>query len=54
MVDAFDAMTRDDDHRPGRPVPEALGELRAGIGSQFDPDVVHAFLELVQRGEIDT
>jgi putative nucleotidyltransferase with HDIG domain len=54
VVDAFDAMTRDDDHRPGRPVPEALGELRAGIGSQFDPDVVHAFLELIQRGEIDT
>ena len=53
VVDAFDAMTRDDDHRPGRPVPEALQELRDGMGSQFDPDVVRAFLDLVQRGEID-
>ena len=53
VVDAFDAMTRDDDHRPGRPTNEALGELRNGMGGQFDPDVVRAFLELVQRGDIE-
>jgi putative nucleotidyltransferase with HDIG domain len=54
VVDAFDAMTRDDDHRPARPTGEALSELRRGMGTQFDPDVVRAFLDLVQRGEIDT
>lgn len=52
VVDAFDAMTRDDDHRPARPVAEALQELRDGMGTQFDPRVVRAFLEIVQRGEV--
>ncbi|MCA9510568.1 MAG: HD domain-containing protein [Myxococcales bacterium] len=53
VVDAFDAMTRDDTHRRARPVPEALQELRDGMGGQFDPAVVRAFLDLAQRGEID-
>jgi len=53
VVDAFDAMVRDDDHRPARPFGEAADELRAGMGTQFDPDIVTAFLGLVQRGEIE-
>jgi len=53
VVDAFDAMTRDDTHRRARPIPEALQELRDGMGGQFDPSVVRAFLDLAQRGEID-
>ena len=53
VADAFDAMTRDDSNRRGRPLPEALEELRSGMGTQFDPDVVSAFLDLHQRGELD-
>ena len=54
VADAFDAMTRDEAHRRGRPLPEALEELRSGMGAQFDPDVVNVFLDLQQRGELDT
>jgi len=52
VVDAYDAMTREEDHRPARPASEALNELREGMGGQFDPTVVRAFLEIVQRGEV--
>jgi len=53
VVDAFDAMMREDYDRPAMSLAEALQELRDGMGTQFDPAVVRAFLELVQRGEID-
>jgi putative nucleotidyltransferase with HDIG domain len=52
VVDAFDAMTREEAHRPALPMGHALDELRNGMATQFDPGVVRAFLELVQRGEI--
>jgi HD-GYP domain-containing protein (c-di-GMP phosphodiesterase class II) len=54
VVDAFDAMTREDEQRPARSGSDALNELRNGMTTQFDPEVVRAFLELVQGGEIDT
>jgi diguanylate cyclase (GGDEF)-like protein len=43
--DAFDAMTSDRPYQPAKPVREALDELRACAGGQFDPLVVHAFCE---------
>jgi HD-GYP domain-containing protein (c-di-GMP phosphodiesterase class II) len=46
--DAFSAMTTDRSYRPARPVAEALVELRACSGTQFDPRVVSA-LERVMR-----
>jgi len=52
VVDAFDAMTRDDTHRRALRLGEALQELRDGMGGQFDPAVVRAFLEVHQRGEL--
>jgi HD-GYP domain-containing protein (c-di-GMP phosphodiesterase class II) len=33
-------------------VEEALEELRACAGSQFDPAVVEALVDLVERGEL--
>jgi putative nucleotidyltransferase with HDIG domain len=42
VADAFDAMTRARAYRPGRPAPEALGELWRHAGSQFDVAVVQA------------
>lgn len=47
IVDAFDAMTND---RPGRKAftaKEAAAELRKCAGSQFDPDLVKRFLQLL-------
>jgi HD-GYP domain-containing protein (c-di-GMP phosphodiesterase class II) len=42
--DAYNAMTSDRSYRRALPVEQALAELRAGSGSQFDPRVVDALL----------
>jgi HD-GYP domain-containing protein (c-di-GMP phosphodiesterase class II) len=47
VCDAFGAMTADRPYRAGIPVVDALAELRAGSGTQFDPAVVDAFCEAV-------
>lgn len=44
IADAFEAMTSDRPYRPPLSEPEALEELRAGAGTQFDPDLVDAFI----------
>ncbi len=49
VVDALDAMTHDRPHRPARPVPEALAELRREAGKQFDPRVVAAALAISEE-----
>ncbi|MEA2516925.1 MAG: hypothetical protein QOG16_763, partial [Actinomycetota bacterium] len=50
--DAFHAMTSDRPYRKHMPESEAFRELREGAGSQFDPKVVDAFLEVMRlRGE---
>ncbi len=48
VCDAFSAMTTTRSYRPARPLDEALAELRACSGTQFDPRVVSA-LERVIR-----
>jgi HD-GYP domain-containing protein (c-di-GMP phosphodiesterase class II) len=47
--DAYNAMTSDRAYRPAMPRPEAVAELRAGSGTQFDPDVVDALVAVVER-----
>jgi uncharacterized domain HDIG len=44
VVDAFDAMTTDRPYRAALPYPIARGEITRHSGTQFDPDVVQAFL----------
>ncbi len=44
VVDAFDAMTTDRPYRAAMPYEEAYKEIARGNGTQFDPDVVKAFL----------
>ena len=45
--DAYDAMTSDRPYRRALPPETALERLRAGSGSQFDPDVVECLTEAI-------
>ena len=49
VADAFDAMTSDRPYQGPLSTREALAELRAHAGSQFDPGVVAAMLDLTSR-----
>jgi diguanylate cyclase (GGDEF)-like protein/putative nucleotidyltransferase with HDIG domain len=44
VCDAWDAMTSDRPYRPARGPAEALAELEQAAGSQFDPEIVAAFI----------
>jgi HD-GYP domain-containing protein (c-di-GMP phosphodiesterase class II) len=47
VADAYDAMTSDRPYRKGMEEAEALRRLKEGAGSQFDPQVVEAFLSAI-------
>src|SRR3954463_10162963 len=49
VVDAFHAMVSDRSYRQGMSEESARLELRAHAGTQFDPDVVDAFLRVLDR-----
>jgi diguanylate cyclase (GGDEF)-like protein len=49
VVDAFDAMTNDRPYRKAMPAADALAELRANAGTQFDPAVVDVFASAIAR-----
>ena len=49
MADAFEAMTSDRPYRTALTREEAVAELRRNAGSQFDPEVVTAFIELLEN-----
>lgn len=49
VCDAFDAMISERPYRVARNFEEGLAELRSCAGSQFDPDVVTAFVTVVSR-----
>jgi HD-GYP domain-containing protein (c-di-GMP phosphodiesterase class II) len=53
VVDAFDAMISERPYRPPLSVRGALAEIQRGSGTQFDPDVVRAFLRAWSEGELD-
>ncbi|GIV00532.1 MAG: hypothetical protein KatS3mg014_2147 [Actinomycetota bacterium] len=50
VADAFDAMTSDRPYRPAMSLERAVGEIVDGAGTQFDPEVVRVFVELVEEG----
>lgn len=49
VVDAFDAMTTDRPYRSALTIEQAAEELSRMAGTQFDPDVVAAFVPLCER-----
>jgi hypothetical protein len=49
-ADAFSAMTTNRPYRRAMTQPEALEQLRAGAGTQFDPAVVDALCALIETG----
>src|SRR5438046_988289 len=50
VVDAFDAMTSTRPYRRAMPTFHALAEIERCAGSQFDPDIAHAFLRAWSAG----
>ena len=50
-ADAFHAMRSDRPYRRGRPSKEALAELKACSGTQFEPAVVDAFVAVAEQAE---
>ena len=53
-ADALEAMTSSRIYRPGMAVERALAELERGAGSQFDPQVAAALVDLVVEGDLLT
>lgn len=47
VVDAFDAMTTDRPYRAAMGVDRAVAELKRVAGTQFDPEVVAVFVDIV-------
>jgi hypothetical protein len=47
VVDAYDAMTQDRPYRDAMSHHDAMAEIRAQNGTQFDPEIVAAFEELM-------
>ena len=57
IADTFDAMTSTRAYRKALPVADAIAEIRRCSGTQFDPDIVPAFLACQPRvvipGDVD-
>ncbi len=52
VADAFDAMTSTRPYRPAMDAEQAATEVARGAGTQFDPDMAHAFLSALRDGRI--
>lgn len=49
VADAFDAMTTNRPYRSALSIKEALLELKRYSGTQFDPEVVEVFIEIMEN-----
>jgi putative nucleotidyltransferase with HDIG domain len=54
VADSFDAMTSDRPYRRALTIEDALKELERNAGTQFDPNIVNVFVELVHRDKTCT
>lgn len=48
VVDSFDAMTSERPYRGPMGVERALTEIQGGAGTQFDPEIVRVFVQMVE------
>ena len=48
VADCFDTMVSERSYKRGRTVEEAVEELRRCCGTQFDPDIVEAFVRSLE------
>jgi len=53
VVDTYDAITSARPYQKAQAKEEAIGELKRGAGTQFDPIVVEAFLEIVGGEDVE-
>jgi len=53
VADVYDALVSDRPYRKGIPPMEAREQILKGSGSDFDPDVVAAFMNVFKRGQMD-
>lgn len=53
VADAYDAMTSNRVYRKHLDDNKVMNELKAGIGTQFDPKAAGALIELLQNGELE-
>jgi HD-GYP domain-containing protein (c-di-GMP phosphodiesterase class II) len=52
VADAFDAITNHRSYQPALSVEYAIQEITSNAGTQFDPGVVEAFLNVAERGKL--
>jgi HD-GYP domain-containing protein (c-di-GMP phosphodiesterase class II) len=50
VADSFDAMTSNRPYRGSIGIERALVEIKGGAGTQFDPEVVRVFVQMIERG----
>jgi HD-GYP domain-containing protein (c-di-GMP phosphodiesterase class II) len=53
VADSVEAMASDRPYRRGRTLEEIKEELKKCSGTQFDPVVAQAFIELIESGQED-
>ena len=53
VADTFDAMTSNRVYRNQMDTDYVMNEMKNGRGTQFDPEVLDAFLRLVEKGVLD-
>ena len=52
VADAFDAMNSQRSYKEKMPRDQIIHELKENSGTQFDPEIVNIFLELLEDGTI--
>lgn len=52
IIDSFDAMTTERPYQPTKSFEEAIVELRACAGSQFDPELTELFIGYIKAREL--